>query len=716
MDKRKRICCLSTLLLAGLLTAQLATAQKNDRAEVLLQAAQHKQLVEGDLKGAIKIYDQIVANHGNNRAVTAKALIQKGRCYEKMGSAEARKAYDRVVRDYADQREMVAEARARLSTLSSGRSATASTGKATGATVRQVWAGGDVDSYGSPSPDGRFLSYTDWSTGDLAMRDLANGKDRRLTNKGTWAQSDQYAEFSKMSPDGRQIAYAWFNDKFYDLRVVGVDGANPRVVYSNPDLKYVQPSAWFPDGKHLVAVFSRADRTNQIVLVSLTDGSVRTLKTMDWRYPQRLSLSADARWIAYDFPPIEVSSKNDIYLLATDGSREVRLIEHPAHDYVIGWSPAGERLLFATDRTGTVSVWALRVTSGNPQGSPEMIKHDAGQINPLGLTPDGALYYSMGGTRDVYIGEVDTVTGKIQSRKNASDLYVGANSMPDWSMDGEYLAYLSRRTQSQRGIGSRVIVIRSVKTGEEREISPKINLPTNHRGGPRLSPDGRFLVVVGRDEKGRLGIYRINAQTAEVSPVIQSQPGLSFPEWTIDGKVIFSRKGFGDDDNDYLVVRDPESGEERILHKSRHIHAITISPDRRRLAFSTELIPGDSTVAMSNVLMIIPVSGGQPTEVFRLGEKEEFTALAWPPGAGHLLFISGDGGVNHQRKQVFRIPVAGGKPEPTQLELGQWNWERQLMGLRFHPDGKRVAFTDYSNSTAEILVMENFLPKNKSAR
>ena len=71
MNNKRTNLCLMTLLMAGVLMAQMATAQRNDKAEVLLQAAQHKQLVEGDLKGAIRIYNQIVATHSNNRAVAA---------------------------------------------------------------------------------------------------------------------------------------------------------------------------------------------------------------------------------------------------------------------------------------------------------------------------------------------------------------------------------------------------------------------------------------------------------------------------------------------------------------------------------------------------------------------------------------------------------------------------------------------------------------------
>ena len=42
--------------------------------------------------------------------------------------------------------------------------------------VRQVWATPDSDNSGGPSPDGRYLSFTDWTTGDVSVRDLVTGE------------------------------------------------------------------------------------------------------------------------------------------------------------------------------------------------------------------------------------------------------------------------------------------------------------------------------------------------------------------------------------------------------------------------------------------------------------------------------------------------------------------------------------------------------------
>ena len=106
----------ATGALAGLLCmAPLAEAQNADRSEVMLEAAARKERVDGDLRGAIALYEKLA--RGTNRAVAAMALVRMGQCYEKLGDADARKAYERAVREFGDQKEAVAQARARLTAL-----------------------------------------------------------------------------------------------------------------------------------------------------------------------------------------------------------------------------------------------------------------------------------------------------------------------------------------------------------------------------------------------------------------------------------------------------------------------------------------------------------------------------------------------------------------------------------------------------------------------
>ncbi|MBP1602624.1 MAG: hypothetical protein H6Q06_2775, partial [Acidobacteria bacterium] len=79
---------LTGLLCMGPPAVYPVSQAKDDRAEVALQAAIKKEMVDGDLKGAIEQYKKIAQS--GNRAAAARALVRMGQCQERLGEAEAR--------------------------------------------------------------------------------------------------------------------------------------------------------------------------------------------------------------------------------------------------------------------------------------------------------------------------------------------------------------------------------------------------------------------------------------------------------------------------------------------------------------------------------------------------------------------------------------------------------------------------------------------------
>jgi len=426
-------------LCAGLLLlAAPAEAPQAQQSKLLLEQATKQELVDGDLKGAIDTYQRILKLEGAPRAVVANALWHLGQCYERLGEAqvkEARATYERLVREFGDQAEVVAQARGRLAAL----------GTPDGAMrVRQIWAGPANDLWGpAPTRDGRYLTFQERSE-NLAVRELATGQTRRLTNKAPG--SFEFASTSAPSPDGRQVAYSWYNAAgFVDLRIVGFDGSNPRVLFADAELKgEVFPDDWSPDGRGILATHYAKDGTRRILLVSALDGSVRVLDAKQNK-PSRPLFSPDGRYVAYHFGGW---GSLDIAVLAVDGGRETRVVQHPANDVLFGWTPDGKRLLFGSDRSGTQGAWWIQLTDGQPTGTPELVKPDLGQdVRPMGFTRDGSFYYQVRtAMSDVYLAEVDVASGRVLAPSIlATDRYVGSNSNPSWSTDGRELVFLSKR-------------------------------------------------------------------------------------------------------------------------------------------------------------------------------------------------------------------------------------------------------------------------------
>ena len=146
-----------TVALALVVAGTLVVAQNARDPQVLFKAAQHTEEVQGDLKAAIAQYQQVVA--AGHRALAAQALIRMAACYEKLGGGESRPLYERVVREFADQKDAAAVARERLGRSDpAGRQDMASRSRLTLPPL------GDL-SGSAVSLDGRFLTYTDWTTG-----------------------------------------------------------------------------------------------------------------------------------------------------------------------------------------------------------------------------------------------------------------------------------------------------------------------------------------------------------------------------------------------------------------------------------------------------------------------------------------------------------------------------------------------------------------------
>ncbi|WP_434212377.1 hypothetical protein [[Pseudomonas] boreopolis] len=91
--------------------------------------------------------------------------------------------------------------------------------------------------------------------------------------------------------------------------------------------------------------------------------------------------SPDGRYIAYS----AVHDGNlDVYVVASEGGEPRRLTSHPGDDFVVGWTPDGERVLFVSrrdsaNRTGRLYTVAV---SGGPQLPLPLSRAEGGDYSP----------------------------------------------------------------------------------------------------------------------------------------------------------------------------------------------------------------------------------------------------------------------------------------------------------------------------------------------
>ena len=664
----------------------------------MLNKAIYEEEVNGNLDEAIKLFLEIVDKNSTNRTVTVEAFYHLGLTNEKLGNKKAKEYYEKIVNSFGDQPEFVRIARERLSRLTTIESPKE-------IAIRQVWTGPDVDNSGSVSADGVYLSFTNWETGNLTIRNLKTGENRQLTNDATWNKPQQYAEYSLISPDGKQVAYLWFNDRgdkgIYELRSIKVGNQTPTVLYYCSKDEYLTPELWLSDGKKII--FQKSDRKNkiwQLFSIDVANKEVQLLKEEILPFwINNLSLSPDDKYIAFELSNPSDKRMYDIHLMSIDSKTELPLVEHPANDRLIGWLPDRNELLFISDRSGTWDLWAITVNDGKPAGLVKRIYTDIGEVQSMGLTQNGECFLGFfKRTFYTHIVPFNSKTGELKEESGKS--LTGSNLWVKWSPDGQYLTYTKEDSKADN---LWQLIIQDLKTSEERKVANNLIRASS----PCWSPDGNSILVVGTDKtesrtqgykKG--GIYKTDVRTGQTTEILNlsdlkynAPEDESFPisdvEWSSDGKSIFYLLF-----TDRLVKRDLKTGEEKILYKhSRFVRGVlNRSPDGKSLLFGVF-----SPEEKKSRLLTIPVEGRTEKEVCTSQEAISFNTAIWSPDGKYIYFAERKDGTN-----LWRVAAEGGIPQ----KVG--HLKNTIEGFSIHPDGTQLAFGTLEEST-EIRVIENLV-------
>lgn len=544
--------------------------------------------------------------------------------------------------------------------------------------ARRVWSGRDFTPYvAAPSPDGRLITDVDWRTGDLAVIDLETAGKRRVTNKGSWSESDSYAESSVFSPDGARIAYVWFDEDTdgFQVRTISVAGEDVRVVFpTNPSVSYVVVEDWAAADRRILVTVFRKDRTSEIGMVDVQTGRYVTLETNDWRAPAVATFSPDGRFVAYDFPVDEGFRQRDVFILSTDGSRKAALVRGPGHERLLGWLPDGEGILFHRQDEEQRGIWKLPVRDGRPAGEAEPVKQDVWQISPLGFAKNAYYYGVAAESRQVHTMAVDLSAGRALGTPEAvGDRSDGPSNDGTWSPDGSKFAYLL----DLPGFRHAFLVVESADGERLREM------PVFLSQARRLQWTERGLLLYGIDVEGTEGVFRMDPATGELEPQVTVTPGdaggLGLFEAARDGRTVYFTSP-----EDEMVAWDLVADERRVIREDvRRVGSV--SPDGDWVVF-LHGPDDDRRVAVARA-----DGTGSARDVYRLEDARATWgnqgSIPWTPDGRYLLlaeFSRRDRAVD-----LLRIPVNGGGEPDLLLTSGPQSGAR----LQVSPDGRRVSFT-----------------------
>jgi Tol biopolymer transport system component len=678
---------LTTILIASLLALFAASLpgvnQKNDQAEMLLQRAQQKELVDGQPEAAIQIYKDVLSRYPKNRAAVAKALVAMGQCYEKLGETqarEARKAYEQVVRDYPDQRELVAQARARLAALTP---VAAAPHEGAGIILREL----NLDAWSremSLAPDGNRVAYLKAEKAPhyitfLWVYDLASGADKQV--------SKEPANNPVWSADGKRIAYTRMGDHFdpSEIRILSLDSGDEQRtgvkgwVYD-----------WSKDGRFILygldpATYTSTGAHSWLRLLPVGGGPSREVNggDVDARF------SPDSKYIAYT-----AWSPTRILVVPVEGGEPVRISD----GYCPVWAPGGKTLLFLSNRNlGRKDLWGISVADGKPSGEPFVVKTDmsdfaGGSFNPM--SDNGRLLFFRSKREDyVYSAAIDPQT----NLPSGEAVKLAQGYLPAWSPDGKRIAYTSKDSDNT------TLCVMSADGSSQQEVT---RVKPRQGSGRRLAwaPDNDHIYIGERQETG-IGIYSISMATKERKPVIMGAG------WEVMGAVSCSpdgkrlafvktqpNKGW----QIYVADADGENARQVTLgDEDSNYNSPAWSPDGKELAFYKS-----GKDPKLNGLMVLNMETGALRQVALGGMRYP----SWSPDGSKIVWNSGFrdkiqmASVSGGGKPVD-IPIKFGTPAPVKPSLEFPSWS---------PDGKKMLFI-VGSGFSEILLMENFLPPLKSA-
>ncbi|MBN2272011.1 MAG: tetratricopeptide repeat protein, partial [Sedimentisphaerales bacterium] len=111
----------TTMISLLLVVFAVAAPASAERASVLLQEGLYAEEIEGDLDGAIKIYQKVITNAAELEQAAAQAMYRIGICYAKKGDkAKAAEYFGKLITEHPGQEVLAAKAQEQLTKLGIG--------------------------------------------------------------------------------------------------------------------------------------------------------------------------------------------------------------------------------------------------------------------------------------------------------------------------------------------------------------------------------------------------------------------------------------------------------------------------------------------------------------------------------------------------------------------------------------------------------------------
>jgi Tol biopolymer transport system component len=704
------------LFMACLLGASVFSISQS--ASALFEQGLMKENAEGDLAGAILVFNRVLADQSADPSIRAKAQLHIGMCFEKLGQGEARAAYQKVIDGYPQQIQEVALARERMARLAS-----ASKEDATRPIFRKLNFPNRLAWDAQLSPDGRNIALVNekklWivpissklGPGFPGTPKLLNTAGIEVDFCGiTWSGDGQWIAFNRDE-------YKKASARIY---VISAAGGNPREIYENNRHTRVvnYRMSLSPNGETIA--FSSMDADGLHIYKMLVAGGA----------PQRLVdtlarepvFSPDGKMIAYVEDKELGSAGGGLWIVPANGGLP-KLVADAGNASTPIWSPDGRMVAFV-DYAAAKKIHIVQLgPEGNPAGEQVSIDcpQEISEVRRLvGWTPDNVIGAVVGTPIEFSLYAQPVDGGKARFVTHG-----GYPVQPRWSPDGKWIYHVNN-AGSTGGDWQRYAIARVPSEGGNVTAIPlqsetKINIWA-YGASIRVSPDGRSIVFAGqKPQEGEetMHIWTLPVEGGASRQLTDAPVRDWYPCWSPDGRNIAFVRATPPENwtaigKANIFVVPAEGGEPRqITSESDRVFAgpVMWSPDGSCLAYFSRDRDDDDV----GTIKIIPANGGIPKVVTKVRQIFANKEMAWSPDGRRIAFNA----LRPESRNTIvsdTIKIVSLDDGSIQEIVPDLKDVKEFYHLDWSPDGKTLVFGGYTGGGPELWLMEDFLPLVKTGK